>query len=310
MKVSIVTSLYYSAQYVDEFYSRFKVALEQLGLEYEFIFVNDGSPDHSAEVVKKIIDVDVNVMLVSLSRNFGQYPAMFAGLNFSNADLIYICDCDLEEKPELIIDFYKIIIDDSNIDVVYGVVEERKGGFVRKKMGAFFFKFLDILSDFNIPKNQAWARLMRKNYVDNLLKYNESETMPAGLMQLVGFRQVPYLIEKQYKGSTTYSTWKRVKVAISSITSFSSKPLFYITFIGFFIFIASFLFILGLICQKFFFTDFQVGWSSIIASVWCTGGLIIFCIGIIGFYIAKIFNQVKNRPLYIVKHIQRNNEIS
>lgn len=305
--ISVVTSLYYSQKHILEFYSRAKAAIEKLNLNYEFIFVDDGSPDNSGEQVKRLIARDKQIKLIELSRNFGQHAAMFAGLAHATGDLVYASDCDLEEAPELIIDFYKTLINTDELDVVFGVVKERKGGFFRRKLGQFFFYILHLLTEYNIPQNQSWARLMKKHYVKSLLRFQETETFAAGLMHITGFKQKVLPIDKHYKGSTTYTPFKRLSVALTAIASFSSKPLIYISALGLIIFISAFVFIAYIIIGKTFFTDFQAGWSSLIASIWCVGGLIIFCIGVIGFYIAKVFNQVKSRPLYIVRAIHKKN---
>jgi len=305
-KIAIATSVYKSQNFINEFYQRILNSILELGLDYEFIFVNDGSPDDSASVIEEIARKDSKVSLVNLSRNFGQYPAMFAAMCHacsSSPDYVYISDIDLEEAPENIISFYKTIKDNKDIDVVFGVVKARKGGIIKKYFGRLFFVLLNKFSDYEIPKNQAWARLMSYNYVKSLLEFQEAETLPAGLMYITGYKQQSFLIEKPYKGTTSYSFFKRFNAAVSAITSFSSKPLLYITFLGALTQIISLIFVLYIIISKIIIPDTQAGWSSLIASIWLVGGMIIFCIGVVGIYLAKVFNQVKKRPLYIVKSI-------
>ncbi|WP_299455680.1 glycosyltransferase family 2 protein [uncultured Microscilla sp.] len=310
-KITVVTSLYKSRAYIPEFYRRIKDCIVSLGLNYQLVFVNDGSPDDSVEVVKQLMEHDTHITLVNLSRNFGQYPAMFAGMRHAlqtKPDYVFILDVDLEEAPENLAEFYTLMQTKAGTDVVYGIVKKRQGFFVKKVLGNLFLWVLDKLSEHQIPRNQAWARLMKPNYLQHLLQYNEADTYPVGLMHLTGFNQVPCSIDKPYKGSTTYSWRKRAYAALSAVTSFSSRALLYIAFMGFGIFFFSVLFILSIVVQKLAYTDFQAGWSSIIASIWCIGGLIIFCLGVIGMYIAQIFNQVKNRPLYIIKSVMGKTE--
>ncbi len=301
--ISVVTSLYHSESYISPFYCRAKSAICELGFDYEFIFVNDASPDNSSREVQNLMNNDEKITLIELSRNFGQYPAMFAGMKYAKGDLIYILDCDLEEEPGNIKKFYKCMQENPEIDVVYGEVESREGGFVKRKLGKYFHVIMGMLSDYNIPQNQAWSRLMKRSYLNQLLSFKEAETFPAALMYITGFNQKSIPIKKNYKGSTSYSFIRRMRVALSAITSFSSKPLIIIAMMGLFIFIFSMFFIILILIQKLLFINFQVGWASIIASIWASGGLIIFSIGIVGLYVAKIFNQVKNRPLYIIKSI-------
>lgn len=307
-KISVVTALYRSAPFIREFYARHLVCLQKLGVEYEFIFVNDGSPDNSGDVVRELIPKDQHVRLVSLSRNFGQHPAMFAGLAQASGDYVYALDCDLEEDPENILQMYDKIRSEKEVDVVYGVIEKRPGSMFRNFFAGLFYFTLDMLSDIKVPHDQAWQRIMTRNYTNALLKYQEVETLPAGLMILAGFKQVPFVIRKSYKGSTSYTIRKRIKLAVNSITAFSAKPLVFIGIIGMSITVLAFLAIVAIFIKKMTSSDFQSGWLSIMASIWCIGGLILSSIGIIGIYLAKIFNQIKNRPLYIIRSIESSDQ--
>jgi putative glycosyltransferase len=303
-KISIVTSLYKSSKYVNDFYSRHLACIRKLNLNYEFIFVDDGYPDDSKDKVLELIKLDNNIRLILFSRNFGQYPAMFAGMTYAQGDYIYTSDSDLEESPENILLLFDIFQHGIEVDFVYGVVDNRKGGLIRNIFGSLFFKIMNWMSSIEIPKNMSWQIIMTKRYKDVLLKYNEVETLPAGLMTLTGFNQVPFTIEKKYKGSTTYSFSKRIKLAINSITSFSSKPLVLIGLFGFLISFLAFSTIFVVIISNIFYKiNYQLGWISMIGSIWLVGGLILISIGVIGIYLAKIFNQVKGRPLYVIKNI-------
>jgi putative glycosyltransferase len=302
-KISIVTSLYKSSNYISDFYNSYVAYLRQLNVDYEFLFVDDGSPDDSANKVKELIQKDNKVKLILFSRNFGQYQAMFAGMATATGDLIYTSDCDLEEPPGNLIVFYNKMQQNPDTDFLYGVVKERKGGLIKSYFGGLFLKILRWSSDVDIPQNMSWQIIMKKKYVDALMRYNEAETLPAGIMMLTGFKQDSILIDKSYKGSTSYTFNKRLKLAFNSITAFSSKPLVFIGLVGIFITIISFFTIIVAIILKLLFFNFTSGWISVILSIWFMGGLILSSIGIVGIYIAKIFNQVKNRPLYIIKSI-------
>lgn len=302
-KISVVTSLYKSAPYITEFYLRHLACLEKMGVDFEFIFVDDGSPDDSRTAAEALVGRSHRVKLVVLSRNFGQYAAMFAGLAHAGGNYIYALDCDLEEEPENIAQFYDALRKNPDLDVVYGVIHERAGGFFRGVLGRLFFLILDLFSSVKIPPNQGWQRIMTRRYVEALLKYTEVETLPAGLMALAGFNQQPLPISKKYKGSTSYSFQKRFGLAVNSITAFSSRPLALICLFGLGLTALSFLAIVSIVTVKLLGYDFQTGWVSVIASIWCVGGLILFSVGVMGIYLAKVFNQVKGRPLYIVKNI-------
>ena len=302
-KISIVTSLYQSAPYIRDFHKRHLDCLNRLGVAYEFVFVNDGSPDDSELVVRELLRQDPNITLVVLSRNCGQHAAMFAGMSHASGNYVYAADCDLEEPPENIEILYTRIKADPETDVYYGVVRKRNGDIFRGSFGAIFYSLLDYCADIKIPRDQGWQRIMTQRYVCALLRYTETESLPAGLMVLAGFSQKPIEIDKHFKGSSSYTPIRRLKLAINSITSFSSKPLVLVGVVGFIVSACAFLLLASTIALKLFVINFQAGWLSLMGSIWLMGGLILTSIGIAGVYLSKIFNQVKNRPLFIIKEI-------
>jgi putative glycosyltransferase len=309
-KISFVTSLYRSSAYVHEFYERYLACAKKLGVDYEFVFVDDGSPDDSADKVRELVARDEHVKLVLFSRNFGQYPAMFAAIAHATGNWIFTSDADLEEAPENIYQFWEHVKDQDKYDVIYGLVTKRIGGFVKNFLGGMFFKLLKWGADADIPENMSWQILMHRDYAKVLGQYHETETLPAGLLILTGFRKHYLYIEKPYKGSTTYTFKKRMKLAVNSITAFSSKPLVYIGLFGISVTIVSFIAAAVSIVLKLFFIDYQSGWISIILSIWLVGGLILSSIGVVGIYLAKVFNQVKQRPLYVVRKIEQKSPAS
>jgi putative glycosyltransferase len=300
---SVVTSLYYSAPYIGEFYSRMTAALGQLTDNYEIIFVDDGSPDDSAQLAIELMKSDPRVRLIELSRNFGHAPAMFAGMEHAKGDYVFILDVDLEEKPEWLLTFYEKLTSEPGVDVVFGQMKKRKGKFFERVSGKLYYRFFNFLSESPIPIDQAWARLMKKNYVENLLKFKEAHVYPAGLMYLVGFKQVPIPVEKTFKGTTTYTAYKRFAQAVNAITSFSSKPLFLISIMGLIISLVGLGLAVYFVVLKLFYNTVPLGYTSLIASIWFLSGIIILSIGLIGLYLSKIFIQVKGRPISIVKKI-------
>lgn len=302
MKISIVTSLYNSSSFVYQFYNQHKSILNECKVDYEFIFVDDGSTDDSISVVKEICNQDEKVKLVILSRNFGQYNAIKAGLYEAKLDHVYVCDADMEDDPchlKLMIEKIK----NQEVDVVFSTFSHRTGGFVRAKLGGAFYWFLAALTDENIEPNQSWQRLMTRPYVNSLLKFEEFTSFPGGAMHLTGFNQVSIPTERKYKGSTSYNFSKRLSLAVNAIIAFSSKPLVWITSFGFCVVSLSVMASLYVLLNKLFGGDIQVGWSSVVLSIWFFSGVIISILGIIGLYIVQIFRQVRNRPAYVIKEI-------
>ncbi len=306
MKLSIVTTLYNSAPYIKEFYDRIKNETNNINLNYEIIFVNDGSPDNSLEIAKNIQIQDNKVSIIDLSRNFGHHRAMITGLSYTSGDYIFLIDCDLEEEPELLSKFLDQIQKDSDLDVIYGVQKTRKGGFNEKWTGALFYKTLNFLSDIKITENVILARIMSRRYLNNLLKHTERELSFFGIAAMTGFKQETIIVNKKNKGSTTYSLKKKINLAINYITSLTSKPLVYIFYLGLSVTALSLVYLVYSVCEKLLFGIDVQGWISIMISIWFFGGLIIFCLGIIGMYLSKIFLEVKKRPYSIVKSIYSN----
>ncbi len=300
VELSIVTTMYYSAPYIEEFYTRISKSAKKITDNYEIIFVNDGSPDNSLETSLELQQNDKKVKIIDLSRNFGHHKAVMTGLANAEGGFIFYIDLDLEEYPELLELFWKELKQEKDTDVIFGVQKKRKGGIVEKLSGALFFDLFNFFSYTKIPKNLIMARLMTIRYVKNLIKHKERELVFAGLCAITGFRQKPIVVKKHSKGSTTYGLRKKINLAINFIASFSSKPLVFIFYLGLFITILSFVFVLFLAIKKIFF-NVAVGWTSLIASIWFVGGLTIFSIGIIGIYLSKIFIEVKQRPFTIIK---------
>ena len=302
MDLSIVTTLYYSAPYLDEFYARLRATAEGLAVNFEIVLVNDGSPDDSLQKAIALHRRDKRVKVIDLSRNFGHHKAMMTGLTHACGELVFLVDSDLEEEPELLETFYRKL-KATEVDVVFGVQQRRKGGLFERVSGAMFFRVFNALSTHPIPPNLITARLMTRKYVKALVQHRERETMIAGLWTITGFKQVSLPVAKHLKTSSTYDLRRKVSQLVNAITSFSSKPLDMIFYLGCVILFFSIIAAVDLIIRKLFFGALLQGWASLIVSVWLLGGLTIFCLGVIGIYLSKIFIEVKQRPYAIVKEV-------
>jgi putative glycosyltransferase len=302
MKLSVVTTLYYSEKYIDEFYNRVIKEILKITNDYEFVFVNDGSPDNSLKKTLELRQKDNNIKVIDLSRNFGQHKAVMTGLMKTTGDFVFLLDVDLEEKPELLSVFWDKINNNIDIDVVYGVQKERKGGIFEKLSGSLFFTIFNLFTETKIPRNSLWARLMTRRYLDSLLEFGESEIVFGGVSELAGFKKLEVPVEKGSKGVTTYNLFRKINLTLNFLTGFTYKPLLLIFYFGFFISTSAFVFVIYLIFRRLFF-GFLEGWTSVIASVWLLGGIIILCLGFIGLYLSKIFIEVKNRPRTIIRNI-------
>lgn len=297
--ISVVTSLYRSAPYVFEFYHRTRRTIERTGFDYEFIFVDDGSPDDAAEHVRRLRESDDAVHLIRLSRNHGQQRAMLTGLQHARGDLVFALDVDLEEKPEdlaVLLDAMQA----GNADAAYGVMQARRGGFVKRMLGGAFHRMMTRLSATPIPENQLWSRVMTRRVVNAICRFDEEHLYLGGIFHLVGFRQVAVPLEKLDKHSTTYGFWKRSLAAIDALTSFSIAPLYGLCVFGLLMIVTCALLAAVIVVQKLVFGVTVPGWPTLAVLLLAFMGIVIFAQGLLGIYIGKIFAQVKNRPRRII----------
>jgi putative glycosyltransferase len=303
MKLSIVTTLYHSAAHLQKFYDRASSAAGQLaGSDYEIILVNDGSPDDSLARVVDIANSDKHIVVVDLSRNFGHHKAMMTGLKYAAGELVFLIDSDLEEEPEWLTPFFEQMTRE-NCDVVYGVQERRKGSLFERYSGQLFYRLFRLLSGLSLPDNITVARLMTRRYVDALVQHREYEIFMAGLWVITGFDQSPQIVRKHSTSRTTYSLRKKVSQLVDSIVSFSNAPLVGIFAIGSAIFAVSGAYTAFIIANWLFWARPPTGYTSLIASVWLLGGMIIAFIGVVGIYLSKIYSETKRRPYTIVRRV-------
>jgi putative glycosyltransferase len=305
MKLSIVTTLYKSSPYIDEFYRRVSQEAQKITDSYEIVFVDDGSPDDSLEKVVILHEKDTNVKVIELSRNFGHHKAIMTGLSHAKGEFVFLIDCDLEEEPELLERFWNELDKEKDIDVVYGVQENRKGGLFEKFSGEMFYKIFNFFSGTKIPKNFLTIRLMKQSYVSNLISFKEKALVFSILTVLTGFNIKEIIVKKLDHSPTTYSTLAKIKLLFSTITKASARPLWLAFNFGLSITFFSVVYILYLTYRKVVYNIGIDGWTSVMVSISFFGGMIILFLGIIGIYLAEIFEEVKNRPLTIVKKIHK-----
>ncbi|ANJ74442.1 glycosyltransferase family 2 protein [Ralstonia insidiosa] len=305
MKLSIVTTLYRSHAYLSQFYERARATAGTFALEdYEIVMVNDGSPDQSLELAVELAGQDEHVVVVDLSRNFGHHKAMMTGLAHASGDLVFLIDCDLEESPEWLTEFADTM-EEKQCDVVYGVQQQRKGGWFERVSGQCFWSLFNTLSDISLPANIVTARLMTRRYVEALLQHQEREVFMAGLWHITGYDQVAQMVRKLSNAESTYTFRRKVSLFVNSITSFSNTPLIGIFYLGLGISLLAVLYVFWLLVHWLFFNRPPTGWTSVMASIWLIGGMLMSCVGVIGIYLSKIFSETKRRPYTIVRQVYR-----
>lgn len=301
MKISVVTTLYKSAPYIGEFVDRARSELKKLTDDYEFVLVDDGSPDDSLRIAVALLPTEPRLKVIELSRNFGHHKAMMTGLDHASGDLVFLIDVDLEEPPELLGRFFPVLRDEE-LDVVYGFQKTRKGGLIERFGGHLAWRLVNLFLPVKIPPCQSNVRLMTRDYVDALVRHKEHKTAIGGLMAMTGFNQKGLAFEKGFRGTTSYSMSKRLVALLDSITSFSELPLFLIFYIGCGVILGSIVMAVYLIARRLN-GHLLEGWASTMVSISFFGGLTVFSIGVVGLYVSRIFIETKGRPYTIIRRI-------
>jgi putative glycosyltransferase len=305
MKMSIVTSTFESEATIAEFIQRMHIAASNLFIPFELIIVDDGSKDKTKDKIKELLPHYSGTQLIELSRNFGHHQALLLGLERAEGDLVFLLDSDLEEAPELVQRFLSEI-NNTNADVVYGVSKNNRSGIFAKALSKVFWNLFRKYTKLEIPRGICTARIMSRNYLNSLLRYNEVNVFLAGLWEITGFVQKPITIEKYYKGKTSYTLGKRLDLALTSLISFSGRPLRLIAAFGASIVILAMITLSTLLVRYFISSDSSQGWLSLVTVITLFGGFQILFIGMVAIYVASILEEVKARPRAIVAKIWNN----
>lgn len=309
MKISIVTTLYRSAPYVEEFHRRATEAARKIANDVELIMVNDGSPDESLDIALRVQGSNPNVVVVDLSRNFGHHKAIMTGLAYASGDLVFLIDSDLEEQPEELARFYKRFCQ-GDCDVVYGVQQKRRGRLLERVSGAAFFALVDALGDRPLPRNLVTSRLMTAAYVKALVRHRDREFVISDLWEVTGFRQIAMVVGKLASSPSTYSIWKRIDLAVKHLTTSSMRLLYLVFYSGLFIFMTSIGIVIYFLFRYLTHGIGVSGFTSQIISLWFFGGFITLILGILGIYMASILAETKRRPYTVVRAVYRSGDLT
>ena len=298
-KVSVVVPMYYEEEVAEECDRRLNATLEEY--DYEIIYVNDGSRDETLPILKGIAEKNKNVRIISFSRNFGHQAAVTAGVQNSEGDCVVIIDADLQDPPELIPDMIKLWQEGN--DVVYAKRKKRKGESAFKLLTAkLFYKILDGLTETKIPRDTGDFRLIDRKVADAFNQMTEHSRFIRGMVPWLGFKQVPieYIRDERYAGETKYPLRKMIRFALNGILSFSIKPLQLVTKLGILTLFFSFAIVVYVLISKFTGHALMQGWASIMILVTMLSGVQLIALGVVGEYIARIYEESKQRPIYII----------
>jgi dolichol-phosphate mannosyltransferase len=302
IKYSIVVPLYNEEEVIAESYKRLKKVMDSIGESYEIIFVNDGCVDKTPQLAEEICKKDSTIKLINFSRNFGHQIAISAGMDYSSGRAVVVIDADLQDPPEIIpqmIEKWK-----QGYDVVYAKRLKRKGESIFKKAtAAFFYRFLRNMTSVDIPADVGDFRLIDRKVCNTMKQIREKNRFIRGLVSWSGYKQtaVEYVREERFAGETKYPLKKMIKFAFDGITSFSYKPLKIATTLGILCSLGGFIYLLVVLYQALILKMTFPGWASSISITLIFNGIILIILGIIGEYIGRIYDESKNRPLYIIK---------
>lgn len=306
VRYTIIVPVYNEEAVLHETYRRLTWVMKSIGEPYELLFVNDGSRDRTAEIIEGLAASDQCVKLLDFSRNFGHQIAITAGMDNARGDAIVIIDADLQDPPELIPQMIEKW--QEGYEVVYARRSKRKGETLFKKWtAALFYRTLNALTEVNIPLDTGDFRLIDWKVCDAMRGIREKNRFVRGLVSWVGFRQtaIEYVREERFAGETKYPLKKMLRFSMNGISSFSQKPLKMASYFGFVISLASFAYLVISLGQKLFTNSTIAGWALLIACLLLLNGVILIVLGILGEYVGRIYDETKNRPLYILRNRQK-----
>jgi dolichol-phosphate mannosyltransferase len=278
--------------------------MKKARVEYEIIFVDDGSTDNSLVEMIKLRGIDDRVKVIELSRNFGHQAALLAGLNYANGDAVIMMDVDLQHPPELILTLIEKW--QNGNDIVYTIRRYPPGtSFFKRITSKAFYRLINVLSKIDIPENSADFRLIDKKVVNEIRSLKERNIFFRGIVNWIGFKKVAvyYDAAPRYAGKSKYTFWKMIRFAFDGITSFSIFPLHIATIFGFIVSLFSFLYAFYAIYKRLFTSEALPGWASVLVAVLFLGGIQLLSIGVLGEYLGRVYSETKSRPIYIIRNI-------
>lgn len=300
-EISVIVPLYNEAVNIEALYNALDATLQPLKRAFEVLFVDDGSRDGSFELVKNLHARDSRIRGISLSRNFGHQVALTAGMQHANGGVIITMDADLQHPPEIIPDLLREY--SKGFDIVNTWrLDSPDTGYFKRITSRYFYRFINLVGEVSIPESSSDFRLMSRRALDSFLQFSERDRFTRGLVSWMGFRQsvITYECPPRLAGKSKYTLRRMVRFAVDGITSFSARPLRIASYTGIVVFFLGLLYAMFAIVQHIKGRTIP-GWTSLLVTVLLLGGIQLLSLGIIGEYLARIFNESKARPLYFIK---------
>ena len=309
-KISVVVSCYNEEKALPLFYEEMervrKKDFEGI-VEFEYIFVNDGSKDDTLKIIKELNQKDPKVRYISFSRNFGKEAAMYAGLEAAEGDYVTLMDADLQDPPALLKQMYDAIKNEGYDSVGTRRVTRKGEPPIRSFFARMFYKIINKMSNIEMVDGARDYRLMKRQVVDSIISLKEYNRYSKGLFSFVGFdtKWIEYENVERVAGETKWSFWKLFKYALEGITAFSTTPLIFSSIVGLIFCLVAFIAIIFIIVKTLVYGDPTAGWPSMACIIVFVSGIQLFTIGIIGQYLSKTYLEVKKRPIYIIKETEK-----
>lgn len=303
--LTLIVPCYNEENNVQLFFDETNKVFKDKDFSYEFVFVDDGSKDNTFLQLKKIYNENPlsNIQIISFSRNFGKEAAIYAGLKAAKGEKACLIDADLQQRPEVVLEMLDVMSKDETVDCVTAFQQQRKENKLISGVKSIFYKSINKISDIDFKNGASDFRLFNRNVIDAILEMPEYHRFSKGLFSWVGFNTVyiPYNAEERASGESKWGIGKLIKYALDGIISFSTIPLKLSTFVGIISSIISIIYLIIVVIQKLAFGIAVPGYATIVVLVLLIGGIQLFCLGILGEYLSKIYLEVKDRPVYIIK---------
>ena len=309
-KISVVVSCYNEEKALPLFYNEMERVREKdfEGIvEFEYIFVNDGSKDNTLKIIKELKQKDLKVRYISFSRNFGKEAAMYAGLEAAKGDYVTLMDADLQDPPTLLKQMYDAIKIEGYDSVGTRRVTRKGEPTIRSFFARMFYKIINKMSNIEMVDGARDYRLMKRQVVDSIISLKEYNRYSKGLFSFVGFnvKWLEYENVERVAGETKWSFWQLLRYAVEGITSFSAVPLAMVAALGIAFCLIAVIAIIFIIARTLIYGDPTSGWPSMVCIIVFVSGVQLFATGVIGQYLSKTYLEVKNRPIYIIKETEK-----
>ena len=298
--ISVVIPVYGCRAAIPELHRRLCESLEKISKAFEIILVDDYCPQNSWEEIQKVCEKDKRVIGIHMARNFGQIRAITAGLDKSRGDWVVVMDCDLQDRPETMPELYQKA--QEGYDVVFARREGRKDSAITKFLSKCFYKVYDYFTDGTFDSSICNFSISKRKVIDYYCRMREQNRAYTMFIRWLGFKQtaIDMPADERFEGKSSYNLKRKLKMAFEIITSQSNKPLLFSVKLGFVSAFLALIYIIYLVFREIILGDVLVGWTSIVASIYLMGGIILCAIGVVGIYVGNIFNEAKNRPLYVI----------